>query len=34
MLYTDSLRVISEQEFLTVCGISGLEDKTREDAVI
>ena len=34
MLYTASLTVISEQEFLTVYGISGLDGKTREDTVI
>lgn len=34
MLYTASLTVISEQEFLTVYSISGLEGKTREDTVI
>lgn len=33
-LYTASLTVISEQEFLTVYSISGLEGKTREDTVI
>lgn len=34
MLYAASLTVISEKEFLTVYGISGLEGKTREYTVI
>lgn len=34
MLCTASLTVNSEQEFITVYGISGLEEKTREYTVI
>lgn len=34
MCYTASLTVISEQEFLTLYGISGLEGKTEEYTVI